>query len=87
MRIAGKTTAKLEQLRLQVTEWKTPPKDRIARARQLRWIRISARAKALQEEFRDLRSQLVAILSALSALVDSFTLQRASQEYVPSLES
>jgi hypothetical protein len=72
VQLAERINAKLEQLRLQIAEWKTSPKEIKARARQLRWLRISSKANAFREEFRNLRSQLTAILSASSVLVKIF---------------
>lgn len=69
IQLADRINAKLEQLRLQIAEWRTPPKEIIARARQLRWLRISSKADAFRGELRNLRSQLTAILSASSVLV------------------
>ena len=57
----------LEQLGLEILEWKANPHNKIANIRQLRWLRINSRAKAWRDSFRNLRAQLTVILTAISA--------------------
>ena len=65
--LALSTQSQLEHLGLDILEWKANPHSRIANLRQLRWLRISSKAKAWRESFRNLRAQLTAILTAISA--------------------
>ena len=65
--LALSAQGQLEQLGLDILEWKANPHNKIASTRQLRWLRISSKAKAWRERFRNLRAQLAVILTAISA--------------------
>ena len=65
--LASSVQGQLEELDIEILEWNVGAHISFAKLRQLRWLRISSKAKSWRERFRNLRAQLSIVLTAISA--------------------
>ena len=66
LQILDSTVSQLDELRRKVDEWKAFSKEKWSGCKQMRWLRIAPKVKSFRGEFRNLRFQVTAVLSASS---------------------